>query len=178
MDALALPIQSSNSAPLPLNFVRRLAQIFLGQLQEDASAGKRNAITAQLSELLADPEFAGAVPSEVAGILVEELVGYAPQPKGERMPLTFDALTGALCWSALEVARVMGIDKRTLIVWRRFGAGPSFIKVGPAKQHPVVYPVVAVLSFLAERAQMTEETKKPKPSPATARMVEQVVSAF
>lgn len=53
--------------------------------------------------------------------------------------------------STKAAAAIIGISPRTLRIWRCSGKGPSFTKLGDAKQAGVVYFEDDILAWLGER---------------------------
>lgn len=52
---------------------------------------------------------------------------------------------------SLTAAQMLGISPATLRIWRVRGLGPPFIKLGPAKQAPVVYDPDDVRAWIDAR---------------------------
>lgn len=53
--------------------------------------------------------------------------------------------------SSAQAAAMIGVRPTTLEIWRCKGKGPRFVKLGTAKQAPVVYARSEVASWLQQR---------------------------
>lgn len=60
-------------------------------------------------------------------------------------PMVSEALSSA------QAAAMLGIKPTTLEIWRCQGKGPRFVKLGNAKQAPVVYSREEVQRWMEER---------------------------
>lgn len=148
---------SEDAVKVPVAFLRDLTRSMLGQIRGRGSMGRRNEIAAQVAELLSRHELDGVAHLTVAKTVAEELNSDTEREPGQRFEYQFDPKSGALCWSAPVVAEVLGVDKRVLSPWRSLGKGPKHIKLGDSQQSPVIYPITAVLEWLAERDRATAE---------------------
>ena len=51
-----------------------------------------------------------------------------------------------------QAAKLLGIKKNTLEIWRHRGKGPPFVKLGTSPQAPVRYLRSAVMAWLAQQS--------------------------
>lgn len=141
---------------LPVAFLRDLTRSMLGQIRGRGSSGRRHEIAAQLASLLSESDIDGLAHLTIAKVVVEELNSDSTA-SSFRLDFSFDAKTGALCWSPDVVATLLGVDRKSLADMRKRGEGPRYIKLGDAPQARTIYKITEVLDWLASREEATNE---------------------
>lgn len=54
-----------------------------------------------------------------------------------------------ICLNQKQTAEAIGVSSTTLILWRRDGFGPSFVKVERGKRGRVLYPKTEIAEWLS-----------------------------